>query len=266
LSAQRILVMSDFHCGHLVGLTPPAWQLNPRNTTTKANKFAKIQRELWGYVAREVEALRPIDTLFVNGDLIDGRGKANEGGTEHITTDREEQAAMAVEIIKIVGAKDVVLTFGTTFHTGADGEDWESIISQRTGARKIGSHEFVRVGGVTFNLKHHLGSSAVPHGRYTALAREKLWEELWQSRKGFPQADVLIRSHVHYHTFIGGPGWLAMTTPALQGLGSKYGARRCNGIVDFGFIHFDLDGKGGYSWQSHIVEFQNQRPEVLDLD
>ncbi|MFV0422206.1 hypothetical protein [Oleidesulfovibrio sp.] len=27
---KRIVILSDLHCGHLAGLTPPGWQLPPR--------------------------------------------------------------------------------------------------------------------------------------------------------------------------------------------------------------------------------------------
>ena len=66
-------------------------------------------------------------------------------------------------------------------------------------------------------------------------------------------ANVIIRSHVHYHEFSGNPTHIAMTTPALQGWGSKYGERQCSGIVDIGLVQFDIS-EGEYSWKCHLFQ------------
>lgn len=151
----------------------------------------------------------------------------------------------------------------TPYHTGNE-EDWENIIAQRVDAT-IGEHEWVDVEGVVFDLKHHpAGSSNVPHGRHSAVARDRLWNIMWAEKQLQPKADIFIRSHVHYHNFSGGPDWLAMTTPALQGFGSRYGARRCTGIVDFGFITFTVN-KGTYTWQPVIAHLEEQKAPMLKL-
>ena len=73
----------------------------------------------------------------------------------------------------------------------------------------------------------------------------------------------MLRSHVHYHSFAGGPGWLAMTTPGLQGYGSKFGARNISGTVDIGFVYFDITGKGEYTWGTKIVRMPRSEPVRL---
>ena len=92
--SKRILVMGDTHCGHIAGLTPPEWHFNSNNkssiTLKKRNVFAKLQKEMWNWYIETIESLKPFDTLFCMGDLIDGRGEAS-GGTELLTTDCNEQ-------------------------------------------------------------------------------------------------------------------------------------------------------------------------------
>ena len=103
------------------------------------------------------------------------------------------------------------------------------------------------------------------------LVRRRIWEwyaplvkrlvnGLWAARGEYPLADVIIRSHVHYHNFCGGSDWLAMTTPALQGYGSKYGARRCTGLVDVGMVHFDIWSKERWEWKAEILRFPAAEP------
>lgn len=266
--AKRMLVIADLHCGHQVGLTPPRWHMSVGSVdkTTKREKYRAIQEESWNWYAKEVKTHGPYDVVVVNGDAIDGRGERS-GGTELLVTDREEQCDMAVQCIKhAMGRKTkVVMTYGTAYHTGAD-EDWENDIARRVGA-KIGSHEWVKCEGVVFDFKHHVGSGGVPHTRAAAVTREALWSQLWADRALTPKADVLIRSHVHY--FCGSfdmgvkPHW-RMTTPALQAMGTKYGSRRCSGIVDYGFLVFDCH-KGDWSFEEVLFDLKTEKASVLTV-
>ena len=264
---KRIAILSDFHCGSVVGLTPPAWWLAEKSdddSRTKRQKYATIQRALWQFYETEIKRHGPYDVLLLNGDAIDGTGYRS-GGTEQVTTDREEQAEMAVVCArKAIGkGTKVVMTYGTGSHTG-ESEDFENIVASNLNALNIGSHEWVEVEGVMFDLKHHCASSAIPHGRHTAPAKERLWNVLWNETEMAPKADVVIRSHVHYHSFCGGADWLALTTPALQGLGTKFGSRRCSGLVDFGFIVFEVQ-KGTYKWHPVIAKIKAQKATAIKL-
>ena len=243
---ERLVILADLHCGHRTGLTPPAWQLRPsEDAEPKRMKWVNIQQEHWAWFAREISRLKPIDHCIVNGDCIDGTG-SRSGGTELITTDRNTQIDMCLKCLRHVGARDYVIIRGTPYHTG-EIEDLEDIIAGQLQC-KIGDHDSIGVNGTTFDCKHWIGGSYVPHGRITAIEREKLWGAIWTDRGERPWADWVIRSHVHYccgsFHLAGHNGrkrlqW-GMTTPALQAMGTRYGARRCSGTVDFGFVRFDV--------------------------
>jgi hypothetical protein len=258
----RVLVCSDAHSGHRVGLTHPDYQQQYHaKSTTQRNKFALVQRETWDWFAATVESLRPIDALIIPGDSVDGKGQRS-GGTEQLTTDMNEQVDMAAAWIEFVGAKKVAMVYGTPYHVGTE-DDWETPLAKTVKAT-IGSHEWYNIEGVIFDVKHKIGGSQIPHGRHTAIARDHLWNQLWAERDQQPKADVMIRGHVHYHQFVGGPGWLAMTCPALQGYGSKFGARQCSGTVDIGLLSFDAHG-GAYSWQAHLANLTSQKVRPAKL-
>ena len=252
--------MSDLHSGHRCGLTPPDWWY-PRGVR---QKWRDIQAACWKWYAKEIDARKPFHAIIVNGDCIDGRGDKS-GSTECITTDRNEQVEMAAECIRYAQSKNtkVVIVRGTPYHTG-EAEDFEDALAREVNALKIGNHEWVEVGGVVFDCKHKVGSSTIPHGRHTAIARERMWNQLWADRDESPRGDVIVRSHVHYHIYNGGPGWLAMTTPALQAMGTKYGTRQCSGIVDFGFVTFDIDG-GAYTWEAVTAKLKETQPRKLSI-
>jgi len=267
---KRVGIFSDSHCGHLVGLTSPQYQMTyTKQRGTWRDKAADLERESWNWFEKETNATGPFDVVIFNADMIDGRGERS-GGTELITTNRITQVDMALDVLKQLKAKHYVLTYGTPYHTG-DKEDFEDIIADRLrdvkGVKsvKIGSHEWVDVNGCVFDVKHHIGSSQIPHGRYTALARDRLWNCLWSDHKEQPKGDVIIRSHVHYHVFCGEDDVLAMTTPALQAMGTKFGARKCSGRVNYGFVHFDVNPDGGYVWQAHLADLKRQKARTVKL-
>jgi len=269
---KRILTLGDMHCGHDAGLTPPRWQYTPKkcreasniHTRTKREKFAAAQRESWKWYIRNVKKHGPYDVVVCNGDAIDGRGDRS-GGTELVEADRHDQVTMAETCLQQamgVGTK-LVMTFGTAYHTGQE-EDFESLIASDLNAEKIGAHEWIKTEGVVFDIKHHIGSSGVPHGRHTAIARESLWADLWAERGLVPKHDVLIRSHVHYFQFCGDGRNLRMTLPALQTMGSKYGARRCSGLVDFGFVVFEAQ-RGDYTWHPCLADLKTQHAKAVTV-
>ena len=167
---------------------------------------------------------------------------------------------MAVACLREWSAGRIVMVYGTPYHAGTE-EDWEAVVADEVNA-EIHGQMFVEVEGVRFHLKHKVGGSSIPHGRHTATARERLWLREWADVADWPQADVILRGHVHYHQYAGGPGWLAMTCPALQGPSTKYGSRQCSGTVDFGIVTFEVDGDD-YDWRAHTVQLVESMPTVV---
>jgi hypothetical protein len=264
LKTKRLVFAPDPHCGHEFGLTPPSWWSPSRTTSARVSKAGRFQRQLWGFYTKAIDSLKPIDILGVPGDAIEGKGERS-GGVELITSDRHEQVRMAKEAIDYAEAKMVRLTYGTRYHTGRD-EDYESILRDTlNGNTVIHGHDFFSVNGVNFDVKHKVGSSAIPHGRHTAISRDRLWNVLWSAEGDRqPKADILIRAHVHYFGYCGGPTWLGITCPALT-YNSSFGIRECSGIVDVGLIVIDIDPEGGFTWHPVLANFGRLKvqPESL---
>ena len=255
MKSKRVLIVSDFHCGHEVGLTPPKW-----NPDSAADHSSKYRDYMWRQYFETVRSLQPIDIMVANGDLIDGRGEKS-GSLELIVLDRTLQAQMAAEVIRVADPKRLFMTRGTDYHSGPQ-ENWEDLVASRLKAERIGDVLNIGINGLIFNFRHHIGGSQTPIGRTTPLAREAVWNALWALRQGFPQADVIVRSHAHYHSFAGGPGWLAMTTPGLQGYGTRYGERRLSGLIDFGLIVFDVINRREFAWKAITWPFPIPEPVV----
>jgi len=257
MNKKRMVVVSDFHSGHEYGLTPPDWWWRDDAGSDRIRKAGRFQRRLWEFYTKAIDSLKPIDILIVNGDAIEGKGERS-GGMELITPDRHEQVRMAREIIDYASATVVRLLYGTRYHVGKD-EDFESLLRDSIHCTDVQSHEhhFFTVNERGVDVKHKVSSSTVPHGRMTSIARAHLWNVIWNSEhERQPRADIIIRSHVHYHQFCGGTSWLAITTPALC-YNSSFGKRDCEGVVDVGLVCFDFDEEGGYTWAPILANFDD---------
>jgi len=258
VSKKRVVIISDMHCGNLYGLTPPYW-----HDKVDDPDLAVMQGELWRWYAKTIDTLRPIDALIVNADCVDGRGE-RAGSVETLRLNRRDQCDMAADVINYVRAPNIGMTYGTPYHTGKI-EDWEKDIAKDVQADKIGGHEWFTIGGVCFDCKHKIGSSSIPHGRFTAVAKERLWNALWAERGNNPTGDVIIRSHVHYFGYCGGSDWMAITTPALQAQGTRYGVRECSGLVDFGLLWFDVQDGEILDWKPELAPIEIQATEAFEL-
>ena len=258
MTHKRMLILSDLHSGHAVGITPPSF--NPYFPGGN-NADSEYRSMLYAWAKKEIKALGPIDITVHNGDAIDGEGWRS-GGSEIIAQDRNEQVLMAQKFLEEIDTKDLRLTYGTAYHTG-DHEDYEDTLASNLGCPKPQAVLNLEINGLVFNFKHKVGGSQIPHGRMTAQLRDKLWNDIWAQRGEFPRSNVQVRSHNHYFVFGGNYDMLLFGTPALQGYGSKYGQRIMSGTVDFGFVHMDIDEKGRLSWEPHILRMPYQPAESI---
>lgn len=259
MNKKRMLILSDLHAGHAVGMTPPAF--NPQYTDPLMHIDSEYRSKLYEWTMDEIKKLGRIDITIHNGDAVDGKGYKS-GSTEAIEPDRNRQVEMARTFLEAINTKELRLTYGTGYHVGNE-EDFEDNLADALGCPRPLAVLNVEVNGLVFNFKHKVGGSQIPHGRLTAQLRDKVWNDIWAQRGEFPKSDVQIRSHNHYFVHGGNYDFLVIGTPALQGYGSKYGSRIMSGTVDYGFIHADIDEKGRLSWEPHILRMPYQPPETL---
>lgn len=256
----KLLVLSDTHAGHQLGLTHPDFRRRfPKSTY--GERIASQNALYWKWFATNVKRFQPYTHLVINGDAVDGDG-VRTGGVEQITTDREVQTNMIKTIVDWLGIPEVYLTYGTSSHTG-QAEDWERVLASKLDAT-IEDELNLNLNNTIFNFRHHVTGSNVVYGRQSGVA--KAWfNHLLNSLAGYvDKADVLVRSHVHYFSEVGGAyphRWKAYTTPALMGYGPKY-ARKLSGGVDFGFLVFTIKPDGSWSCKDVIMQ---KKPSLLKV-
>lgn len=264
---KTVVVVSDLHCGHVAGLTPPEWHKSMK----RFPGLRALHHETWKWAVEYAKKYKGADLLICNGDAIDGKG-LKTGSTEELTTNRHEQAEMAYEYLRLYEAKKYILTYGTGYHVGAE-EDFEvrivDLLKKEMGVdAEIHNHAQVEINGCILDLKHHIASSSTPYSRGTAISKERLWNLLWAEGNACAKANLIIRSHTHFCFEVSEPGasWRALYTPAMQAPShNKYGGRRCSGTVDWGMVAIKINKKGEPTCEYNIKRLQTAKAELIHI-
>jgi hypothetical protein len=238
---KSLLLMSDMHTGHTLGLNPPSLFVN----ATSYPAIYKVQKALYEWYVKSVSELK-IDGVINAGDFIDGAGKKN-GGKELREQSMIEQAYAAAELINLIPTKTKILVVGTPYHSTEGANLFDSIVAKEVDSYPLKDKQFVNIQGTDINIKvrHKIGSSAIFNGRHTAAARAKMDNIFSALKNDEPSCRILLFGHVHYQRITGqlsgSNWWQALTLPCLQ-LGSDYGDRECNGSgVDVGMMLMHID-------------------------
>jgi hypothetical protein len=255
-----VVALGDLHCGHRNGLTPPGWQ----ESAKRPGSARAGQVEAWARYEAIRRRLPQPDVVLALGDMIDGRGEAS-GGTELLTTDRAEQAQIAVECLRIWQPKrGYAIVRGTPYHAGQL-EEFEDAVAAGLGCDRIADRLYPEVDGVTFDLAHEVGASSVPHARFTSVAREALWSLIAAADGVAPRVQVVLRAHVHYHVYCGAAGGpLAMTLPALQ-TSTRFGRRRVRRVCHWGLVWFEVQNGRVVRWAAECVQLRSARAETCRI-
>lgn len=246
---KRILVLADFHCGHLTGLTPPDWQWDNESETAWRKEVCRYQKWAWKTYMAYLDEFRPFQRLIVLGDCVDGKGRKS-GGNEQLTTKRSDQVDMAVACIKAAGVQRqyITITRGTEYHVGVD-DQWEDEIARELKC-KICNHAFIDIKGVPFAIsaRHFVGGTQVAQGKATAVLRAQISNDQWiREYEEHPKANIFLRGHIHRNIIVDEPATLSIVAPALQGW-TDFGAKKCSLPVHFGIIGLDLYENGERDW------------------
>jgi len=252
---KKVVIISDLHCGSIYGLTPPKYF---------TDHHLNIQSESWLAYNKIARNWKKPDILICNGDMIEGT-QSKQGGAELITPDRNVQCDMAIECINEFKAKQIFMTFGTAYHNGENCEDFEYQIAKRVGAT-IEGRLFLEIEGITFDVRHKVGNSTIPHGRATSLLKELAWDLIKEASGSGPKVDVIIRSHVHHNIWVEIPNKIAFITPALQAQGGRFGSRQCSGDIHWGAIRLTIKNGKIIGKDVDICTIQGSKPKVIKVE
>lgn len=254
-----ILCLGDTHCGSATGLTPPAYQysLKPddedldRAALSVRQLFAKVQRVLWDGYTEILQEFGPVDIVVANADLTDG---SRFETIQHITTDSELQANIAVEAlseVKFRGAPEWHFTYGTPVHT-VNGWNHEHLVADLLGG-PISDTVKLELNGLKIQWRHHGGRSDIPTGQGGQLSKEVIRDILRASIYQYPAADVIVRSHTHYWYHLGFADKEAFSLPSLEVPLSIFGRRLRTLFYDMGIVRLRVSKGGILDYQKRLI-------------
>lgn len=250
---KKICVVSDLQCGSLFGMLPPEF-ITSEGVWKPQNVGQQYLWDCWVDFCNRAEKYNP-DALILNGDLIDGRQRAQDG-TELSLNLIFDQTRAAVHCLNLLKKKcrnaKIYCTQGTEYHVGKAAE-FEEQVAKDLGCEKywsVGTGVYVRevlwldVEGVIIEASHHISPTAGFY-RLTPLDREMQWSAMAakDNTKGVPKADLLIRSHVHNFHAAEHASKQGVVTPSWQ-LQTRFMRKNSTYrmLPDIGGIFVDVDG------------------------
>lgn len=236
---MQIVIISDLHVGSAVGLTP-----SPQNAVQK------------GLIERYEDCIKHLgkpDLLIVNGDATDGL--QIKGGMRDDDDWIPSQIDHAAQLVSMWKAKEVFVVGGTPYHVSAmSGKvDFEEILAHRIRAKFQNKLDMVLGGWFRLMCRHKIGSSSIPHGRFTPQARSRMWSILNSAVDGERPPHLSIFSHVHFFSYCEDFMGASMTTPAWSALGSAFGDS-LDGHCDVGAVKITVKGKDDWRWEKRLYK------------
>lgn len=239
----NVVFVSDTHCGSPYGL-----DLKPK-TPLQHNLLSAFKDALaW--------AGKP-DILIGAGDYTHGLSE-----WDHETSagmgQMPAQVKLAAEVLQRFKATEYLLTSGTPVHEGGGLITASKLVAQHlaaTGA-SVQFHRRLRLrvnNWFRITVRHKIGSSKVPWGRFTGPKRFATWqvlhEALASARDGTkPEWPHLCAfGHVHHYTYTEDDYGKVVTLPCWQMPGGVYGDEQCEGITSIGLFKVMVPEKEGAS-------------------
>jgi hypothetical protein len=181
-------VLNDLHAGSRCGATPAGWG----DKTNPARDFLLDCRDYLG------KKWPKLDLLVLNGDLIDG-GQQKSFGTGTWTTDLSEQAEMAeswlAPLLDRLRPQAIIRLIGTSYHEGFNGA-LKTLDKTFSVAKTDDVMDVQLMDGVIMNVKHEPEGGV---GLYagTMQDRELLWASITEPASNLPEAQFIVRAHLH---------------------------------------------------------------------
>lgn len=236
---KRILFIGDTHCGHIGGLTPPAWWKSESWCEMIGRDWLMVEKKGYNWFKETVNQLKPIYGVAVGGDMGDG-SQRKERGLDIIETDITKQAGMAIQLLKLTESERYACIYGTPYHVG-DQFEIDKAVALGLDA-PIAPVQDIVVNGCRIRIRHKIGGTSTPVGGDIALRKKEVFNKLWHFNQGLPLADLQVFFHVHRWRKIDD---CVMTCPGLQAW-TNYGSMQCDGEIHFGLAWVDIYEDGHF--------------------
>ena len=244
---RSVLVVSDIHVGHHLGLAHPNMK-DPWGKPATLNEGQEYLWHCWQHLIGEARERKP-SVLVINGDLLDGEGRLS-AGNEQSSTITAWQQKMAVKVLEPLAAvaDEVWVVRGTPYHDGRLGIDVEPVAAALGARAERGNKDWhshdtldLDVDGVILNVHHEIQSGQYWY-KSTGFDREGALAAFAGMSGKFPQAKCIVRSHLHYFMHVEHSSVHIVGTPCWQ-LQTFYMQRKSpyKMIPDLGAVYVEID-------------------------
>ena len=214
---KKILVVSDFHCGSMVGIMPEKVRMYDPAGQKRIAAPSKDQGKLLKAYMEMVSKVGPVDSVVLNGDLPDGTGK-KEQGLGQWSTCIMDQVGAAVDLAKRIrfkGKPDYVVSWGSPYHVERN-PCGDALVAEALGVSNNhhGIEVLIQSEGKNIHVSHKVGVSIAAY-KSTAIMREISNDLLTALDKHFTCA-LILRAHCHYSVSVEYGGHWGITSPCWQ--------------------------------------------------
>lgn len=205
---KRGVVISDSHAGNIFALTPPDYWRKP---------YVQYWEPFWEWYVHEAKQIGKIDFLVHNAESIDGPGRHETIGLW--TTDVDEQAEVAAEVIDVWNTRRRYMTFGSSYHSSGVTK-YDLLVADKVEA-ECRDEIRLEINGKLFRFRHVLSRSDTPYGQPSQIYKEGIRELVAAADDEFQPAEYIIGSHNHYYYKVETFARTVVNTPSLLLRGAK---------------------------------------------
>jgi len=213
MNIKTVLVLSDLHCGSVVGLAPPETETSSGNVIS----FGKNLHQAWlwqNWIAKAAWAKSIIGTdpfaLILNGDATEGVHHRNEA--EILAALIETHCSMCEDRLEpyLAMKPKIYVVKGTECHV----RNIESELAKRIGAEGgEAKHKWlIRINGMLIDAAHHMGTTSRAYLEASQMSIAMGNARLNYARSGQEVPKVFLRGHRHCGGFYSdGRGFFGVT-------------------------------------------------------
>jgi hypothetical protein len=189
------------------------------------------------------------------GETTDGPG--HKSSIEQWCTDMEEQAGHAAELLCMWDCADFRLCYSTKYHTGNDSKTERMVVDKikllYNRKADIKATQRLEINGVKINVRHHVGASGTPSGKWSQLAKAATTDYLRGCYRDYPGADIYLRAHTHEYAYAGNDMYAAYNNPALQWPLGEYGLKIDRVWYTMGLQRLTIQDNGEWAMKAYLL-------------
>lgn len=217
MKTELLVVVSDLHCGSVVGLAPPETKTEHGNVIGFGDNIH--QSWLWENWVSGISQVKKIigkskAALLVNGDATEGVHHRNESEITAALIDTHCNQAAECLMPLTAMCKTTFVTAGTECHT----KGMETKLADKLGAvdRKAKDEWLLEINGCLIDAKHHMTTSGRAYLEASAMSILMGNARLNRIRAGHRVPQVFLRAHRHCGGYFSDGQGLFGVTGAFQ--------------------------------------------------